>query len=660
MSSQYQSKYMNIIIKKKLLIKHSQYICIFLISLLLVTVAENKGVTDPVEYTYLDLWHAVSDNSGTKHSPQHVVLVEIDDESLDAYSDEPLVFWTPQIAKASEVLREVGVKVTGLDFLFSISPEQWLRKHQSNLSEEAATYDVPIRREIATGKLVLVASTTTSVEGTNDFLLPTVEHLLAIPDFDMARHIGLADLISDKDGVIRKFIMTPSLKLSEKAKAGSTPKLSFAALLALRAANADIDSPDWLLAHQKLVSNAVPHRINYAGPPGTIDRISIKTLLEPDALNNPDIQALKDKVVIIGANYHGMNDTHGTPYSSGFFGAQGNYMTGPEVQANIVETLLVGNERQEATGLMVAFYQSVFLMIALYLFRRLKPGYGFIVFLGAIAAVSFISYQAFANGFIVKAAGLQFGLMSLYLGTLIIKYYIERNENAYITNMFGRYVSRSVVDSLIATGEVPSLGGVSQEVSVLFSDIRNFTSISERLNAEEVVEMLNTYFESTCDIVLSEGGTIDKFIGDAIMVQFGAPLYYEDHADRALRTALKMQEYALEFNQWFKGRFPREGIPEFAIGIGVHSGEAVIGNIGSSIRMEYTAIGDTVNTASRIEGQTKELGCPILASKDTLQSCLSVVTTGVTRSVSVKGKEKPVELFEVLSIEPSLKKATPV
>ena len=171
--------------------------------------------------------------------------------------------------------------------------------------------------------------------------------------------------------------------------------------------------------------------------------------------------------------------------------------------------------------------------------------------------------------------------------------------------MFGRYVSNQVVEALLKSGNRPELGGQSQPMTVLFSDIRNFTTISERLNAKEVVEMLNTYFERACAPLLAEGGSIDKFIGDAIMVEFGSPLPLDDHALRGVRAATALRSVAEEFSVWMTQRFPDRNLPTFAVGIGLHSGEAVIGNIGSPTRMEFTAIGDTVNLASRLEGMTK-------------------------------------------------------
>ena len=165
-----------------------------------------------------------------------------------------------------------------------------------------------------------------------------------------------------------------------------------------------------------------------------------------------------------------------------------------------------------------------------------------------------------------------------------------------------------------------------------------------------MVELLNTYFERACAVLLAEGATIDKFIGDAIMAEFGAPLAQADHAGRALRAAVALRAVALEFRAWVEQRFPGRDLPQFDIGIGVHSGEAVIGNIGSSVRMEYTAIGDTVNIASRLEGQTKQTGTHILASRDTVAMFGEGLSTGALFCLTVKGRAAPVEAFEIVSV----------
>ena len=231
----------------------------------------------------------------------------------------------------------------------------------------------------------------------------------------------------------------------------------------------------------------------------------------------------------------------------------------------------------------------------------------------------------------------------------------EERERSRLRQIFGRYVSNQVVTQLLQSDELLELGGKSQVLTVLFSDIRNFTTISEKLSAKEVVEMLNAYFERVCAVVLAQGGSIDKFIGDAIMVEFGSPLPMHDHALRAARAAISVQAVAEEFGVWMDMRFSGRQLPRFAVGVGLHSGEAVIGNMGSSIRMEFTAIGDTVNLASRLEGLTKELGCGILVSEATVEAAGGDLVCGKTEVVQVKGRLQPVRVFELLSIKTEVK-----
>jgi adenylate cyclase len=208
-------------------------------------------------------------------------------------------------------------------------------------------------------------------------------------------------------------------------------------------------------------------------------------------------------------------------------------------------------------------------------------------------------------------------------------------------------VDDDVLEKLLASGMLPDLGGEACQVTVLFADIRNFTTISERLEPHQVVEMLNTYLSQACESILAQGGTVDKFIGDAVMAVFGAPAPHPDHARRALRAALDLAAKAREIRSWMNRRFGDKELPDFAIGIGLHTGEAIVGNIGSPRRLEFTAIGDTVNAASRLESLTKELGWTIVASQSTIAAAPGVMT-GRQETRQVKGRQEPLEVFEVL------------
>jgi adenylate cyclase len=268
-----------------------------------------------------------------------------------------------------------------------------------------------------------------------------------------------------------------------------------------------------------------------------------------------------------------------------------------------------------------------------------------------LAAAAAPGYYAFQVDWILPVAEVQAGLASAYLMTLALRLTGEERARSRMRQVFGRYVSDEVVKVLLAEDRKPDLAGEAKVVTVLFSDIRGFTTFSEKLSAHEVVEMLNAYFTRVCEPILAEGGTVDKYIGDAVMAVFGSPVPHADHARRAVRAALGMAKEAADFKQWMVKRFPDRGLAEFGIGVGLHTGEAVIGDIGTPKRKEFTAIGDTVNAASRLEGATKELKVVIAASESTVKAAGEGVQTGKVETVTVKGRSGAIRVYEVVGIE---------
>ena len=614
---------------------------IILFSLLAAEASYRMGWVDLVEHAYSDLWHR---QSGVRHVPQHVVLVVLDDKTLDMYPDDPLIFWTPHIANGVEVLRKAGVSIIGLDILFKISPSAWLNKMSLPGNDISRIYDAPFLREIASGKMVMSGSNL----GQGQFQLPFDDYYNFIPDGNLASGIGLTDFETDSDKVERSFVTAQRMKEAPPDVARSLPHLNFGALLAVRATQQDPMAASWQLGGRTVQRSDNLLVIGYAGPPGEFPRISLSELLQPDALKNPAVQALKGKVAIIGGEYIGSNDYHATPYSTGL---SSSLMSGPEIQANIAETLLSGKQNLPLPLAARLAYFVLAIGLAVLVYQRSTPWHGLLMFLGLSGLAAAFAYFLFNQYILVPVADLQVGLLVGYVASYGKRLTSEERSRARVTKIFGRYVSTEVVDMLLRAKEMPDLGGESINVSILFSDIRNFTTISEKLNAHEVVEMLNTYFEKACAAVLAEGGTIDKFIGDAIMVQFGSPVRYPVHALRAVRAALVMQQAAVEFQDWMAQRFAGRDLPPFAIGIGIHSGVAVIGNIGSSQRIEYTAIGDTVNTASRLEGVTKDMGCSLVISQETLLATGGKVLTGKHESIQVKGRKQAVDVYEVIRIK---------
>jgi adenylate cyclase len=597
------------------------------------------GWMDALENVYYDYWHQLA---GKRRDAVHAAVVAVDEQTLDEYKDDPLAFWQPHFARAMQTLSAAGAKVIGLDYLYQVSAEDWLKKLNLPGNESSRSYDSPFREQLAAGNKILITQLVELANGEGRLLLPPQDHLYLLPQG--INDLGIANLNPDDDNSVRRFlpVFDPD---------PGKPAVGFAMQLALRAAGLDPVLGEWDVAGVKLPREARSRLIGYVGPPGSVPTVSMKKLLQADALADPEVQQLKGRVVIIAASDRGTQDRHPSPYSRALFSKQSDQMIGGEIHANIVETILSGHYPRHLPLAAEWIYVLALVVIAALFYLRLHPAGGLAVALVLGLLCLAPAWFMFLDDWLLPVGRMQVALAMGFLATLGLRLTGEERERARLKKMFGRYVSDDVV-KVLTEGERPDLAGESVHVTVLFSDIRNFTTISEKLNAHEVVEMLNAYFSRATEPVLIEGGMVNKFIGDAVMAIFGSPVRHPDHARRALRAALQMAKEAEDFKQWMRSRFPDRGLPEFGVGIGVHTGDAVIGDIGSVKRTEFTAIGDTVNAASRLEGATKEVRCVLIASRATVDAAGAGVITGKRVEIMVKGKAEPIEVFEILGIEP--------
>jgi adenylate cyclase len=253
------------------------------------------------------------------------------------------------------------------------------------------------------------------------------------------------------------------------------------------------------------------------------------------------------------------------------------------------------------------------------------------------------SVAFFARGVWLPLIVPALSIVFAFVGDLAWKYVVEGREKRQVKKLFSRYVSKDVYDQLVADPTLAALGGARRHMTVLFSDVRGFTAMTEKGSPEDVVAQLNEYFSRMVSVVFEHRGTVDKFVGDMVMALFGAPLDDDDHAEHAVQTALAMAKTLNELNvEW-----QSQGRPTLDIGIGINTGEMVAGNIGSDTIMSYTVIGDAVNLGARLESLNKDYGTRIIISDTTRVRLKGRYDIHPLGDVVVKGKSKPVAIFEV-------------
>jgi adenylate cyclase len=372
--------------------------------------------------------------------------------------------------------------------------------------------------------------------------------------------------------------------------------------------------------------------IDYAGGVGAYPSVPFSRVL------NGQFPAgfFKDRIVVIGASDPSLKDLAPTPTS------EDDLMSGAEINANAVATALDNFPLQSTPlglDLLLIALMGVIAPVASY---RLLPlrAFGFALVVGALYLVA--SQLAFNSSWIVPVLYPMIALGLSLVGSLLVYYLLETFERRRVRDTFARFVPEQVVGQVLEqTDEDLRLAGRRMNVTVLFSDIRGFTTFSETRDPEEVLEILNRYHEEMTDAVMAHGGTLISFMGDGIMAVFGAPIEQPDHADRAFTAAKEMLETRLpRVNEWMR---EREVGAEFQIGIGLNSGPVMAGNLGSQRRLEYTTIGDTVNTAARLEGMTKGSGHSLFVA-DSTRELLSERDGELSYVDSMPGRGREVEI----------------
>lgn len=626
---------------------------------------------------------------GVRPPSNQVLIVGIDEKSLNELGRWPWPRTT--LARLVDRLAEAGVAVIGLDLLF---PEkdvyvpfdevknalrkkdfsqldkdsliQWLEKFgdsdahfaQALLKSERAVlgYFIFSSQEQAEGAaqpfsdrdLELLDFSQYSMiqsDGAMDSdspVRPIHAVKLSLPTLmEAANSAGYVSFVPEQDGVIRWVPMAqgtgeylfPPLSLQVLKEA--THLMTVARLHPQRVGEIKIgDTAIPISARGDML-------INFYGPRGTFPHLSAADVIS----GKIGASELAGKIVFVGATAAAIHDLHTTPY--------GPLFPGVEVHASVVENIMQSDYLRRPAWIRVLdmgmiLGTGIFLAVISLFVGALSSAV--LLVAGIITYLSVDYYLFTEKGLWVHSVYPVFSLLLVYFGITLYRFMFEEKEKRFIRNAFSQYLAPTVVERLVANPGLLDLGGERKVLTAFFSDVAGFSTISEQLSAEKLVELLNFYLTEMTDIILDYEGTVDKFEGDAIIAFFGAPISYEDHAKRTCWVAIDMQQKLAEMRKQWKA----EGQHELFMRIGINTGEVVVGNMGSKNRMDYTMMGDAVNLAARLEGANKQYQTYTMISEFTYAHAKDAIETRELDSIRVMGKKQPVGIYELLGKKGSM------
>jgi adenylate cyclase len=586
--------------------------------------------------------------------PRMVTIAAIDEQSLSKLGRWP---WSrTTLARLVDRLDQAGAKVIAFDVFFpeAESPEadEELARAIGRarnvvlstvflLSREDARHLGPERLEEAKRAMAAQAIATVRVlSGARDQFPMTPPHGILTNVSAIQRsaaYAGHINVLSDHDGTVRRVPLV--YRYDGRYFPSSDVQAARAFLggkeLILHTASFGITGIE---IGDRYVRTDDEGRllVRYRGREGTFPAVSIADVLE----GRTDERLLRDRVVLIGNTAQGIGDIRVTPYGPAF--------PGVEVRASIVENLLEGHVLQRPDS-MTAVDLAVIVLLGLaltWLLPRMGVSTGAMLALGVLAGyLVFAKYMFDIQGLWLNVVYPSMLIAAAFASTTLVRYFSTESEKRHIKAAFQFYVPPAVVDEIAADVGKLRLGGEKRDLTVLFSDIRGFTSMSEALAPEDLVKLLNVYFTEMTDKVFDHKGSLDKYIGDAIMAVYGAPIPAAEHPNLACRTAVDMIR-ALDV---LRAQWKREGLPDVGIGIGINTGPMIVGNMGSVSRFNYTVVGDAVNLASRIESLNKTYGTSILLSEYTYEKVKDEFphTREIDR-VRVRGRAQVVGLYELI------------
>jgi adenylate cyclase len=590
---------------------------------LLASAAQALGAFEFLDRKLLDVYFLAR---GEQQTPAPIVLVAIDYESLQRVA--PRWPWPRSVhARLLRALTAAGASTVGLDILF-LEPDP---REDSELAAAAA----------AAGNVVW-ASSFGRADAHQQFLL--IHHREPVSALQVgSSEYGYTDLPFDPDGYVRR--VRPFTQF------GPVVLKSFAVAVAdryRREPMLDISASGirWPGRRGRLVAAETDGSlvINFAGPPGSFLIVPYVRVLE----GKVPPETFRGRIVLVGA-VSGDTDRFFTPYYSRLKVETSQPMAGVEVHANTVNMLLNGTFLRHVEPVWPLLLFIVIGLAGGVLLWRPRLWLSLGVLMAIASSCLALGYQLFASlGLWLPVAGAMASAPLIWGAVAFCVLLAERHQTRFVRSTLERYVSPAVVEEVVGKGIDLALGGQRRTVTVLFSDIQDFTGMSERIPPEVVVDLLNRHFTTASEIILRYGGTLDKFVGDALMAFWGAPVPQEDHALLAVRAALDLQAAARELDARVQHRLQER----FRIGVGINTGEAVVGHIGSPRRMGYTAVGDPINLGARVESLTREHEADVIITQFTYEIVKFYVDAEPLGVVHVKGRKEPVAIYRVLTLKP--------
>ncbi len=588
---------------------------VIVLSTLTALVFQNTTTGQRLEQGFYDLRFGLR---GPLPQPKNtpVTILAVDDATFDTLT-KPLVFWQDYFGEVVRHLNQAGAAAVGMDFLF-FDMSEWNAEGQQVLVGAVLEANQEAPRVVLGYRIA----------GRDVIQLP-FQLTVAAGDGGL----GYVNLTTDSDDFVRRqALYAPSDEGGEAASFAAAVLQAFTGKKRIDFVSTP-GSPNEML-------------INYRGLE-VFPQVSFWRAVQ--AAQQGDLaffDQFKGRIVLIGEVAE--EDRHPTPlyYWVDRRETRDKARTaGVIIHANAMATILEGDfirqlpEPWQALVILLAVAATAWIGFRSGSVNVLTAS----LLTGAFAAAVFaLMAFLFARGVYVYLTGPLVGVFVAGAASMAANYILEGREKRQLRNLFKRYVDDTVIEQILAQPNL-ALAGERKSVAVLFSDIRNFTGRSENLPPEELVRRLNHYFEKMVRAILSNRGTVDKFIGDGIMAIFGAPLQDPEAPLHAVQAGQAMLEELAELNR----EWSEEGFDPIRIGIGIHCGEAVVGNIGSPQKMEYTAIGDVVNTASRIEGLNKSLGTEFLISGETYDAVAGKIAAERLPDETVKGKARAVRVYRV-------------